>query len=80
MSAPGPPYVVANGAEGEPRSAKDEHLLRSAPHLVLDGVQLAARAVGARHAYVCARGEVSADAARRAVAERSGVACDDVRR
>jgi NADH:ubiquinone oxidoreductase subunit F (NADH-binding) len=77
-SEPGTPVVVANGAEGEPCSAKDEHLLRRAPHLVLDGVQLAARAVGARHAYVSARGRTSTDAVRRAVAERAAVAPDEV--
>lgn len=52
------PVVVANGAEGEPVSAKDKLLLRRAPHLVLDGVALAAAALGAREAFVA----LSADA------------------
>ena len=44
--------VVANGAEGEPASAKDRLLLTRTPHLVLDGIQLAARAVGADEAHL----------------------------
>ena len=40
--------VLANGAEGEPLSAKDRAAMTLRPHLVLDGALLAAEAVGAR--------------------------------
>ncbi len=45
--------VVANAAEGEPASLKDRTLTQTLPHLVLDGGQLAAEAVGAEELIVC---------------------------
>lgn len=44
--------LVVNGSETEPASAKDRLLLARLPHLVLDGAELAARAIGARRAIV----------------------------
>jgi NADH:ubiquinone oxidoreductase subunit F (NADH-binding) len=44
--------VVANGVEGELVSGKDKLLLRSAPHLVLDGAVIAAAAIGADEAVI----------------------------
>ncbi len=52
-SARGPAVVVANGMESEPASQKDQALLSRAPHLVLDGINLAARATGAQVAHLC---------------------------
>jgi NADH:ubiquinone oxidoreductase subunit F (NADH-binding) len=46
------PVVVANGTEGEPASAKDKVLMTKNPHLVLDGVRLAAALVGAGEAII----------------------------
>jgi len=62
----GPRVVVANGAEGEPASAKDELLLSRSPHLVLDGLVPAARAIDAREAIIAV--ERTRPAALRAVA------------
>lgn len=40
-------YLVVNGAEGEPGSYKDRTLMARAPHRVLEGVLIAARALSA---------------------------------
>lgn len=64
------PVVVVNAAESEPASAKDATLLASAPHLVLDGLQLAAAAVGATEAYLYAKQGPALMLAQRALAER----------
>ena len=50
--ARGRKVIVANGSESEPASRKDELLLRIAPNLVLDGLQLAAEAIGATEAHL----------------------------
>lgn len=64
-----PTVVVANGEEGEPASVKDRWLLRNRPHLVLDGVRLAARVIGADRAYVYVSDPHAAAAVHAALAE-----------
>lgn len=70
------PIVLVNAAESEPASEKDRTLLSALPHLVLDGGELAARAVGAQEIAICvcetATRELRAIAT--ALSERSGLA------
>jgi NADH:ubiquinone oxidoreductase subunit F (NADH-binding) len=61
--------VVANGEEGEPASIKDRWLLRNRPHLVLDGIRLAAAIVGADRAYVYVSDAESARSVETALSE-----------
>jgi NADH:ubiquinone oxidoreductase subunit F (NADH-binding) len=63
--------VVANGEEGEPASVKDRWLLRNRPHLVLDGLRLAARITGARRTYVYVSDVQAASAVSAALADLS---------
>ncbi len=63
--------VVANGEEGEPASIKDKWLLRNRPHLVLDGVRLAASIVAAERAFVYVSDEQAARAVEEAINVRA---------
>lgn len=65
------PVVIGNAAEGEPRSGKDHFLLTQAPHLVLDGLQLAAEAVGANKVFLYVPAGPAMTAARQALTERT---------
>lgn len=47
------PVVVVNVMEGEPASAKDRVLATSVPHLVLDGADALANALGAAAVRIC---------------------------
>ena len=78
-SGRGPRVVVANAAEGEPASIKDKTLLATNPHLTLDGLQIAARAVGADEAYMYVHDEPRlVSLVRQAVAERRTAGVDPV--
>ncbi|MDP3186123.1 MAG: NADH-quinone oxidoreductase subunit NuoF [Anaerolineales bacterium] len=52
-----PHYVVANADESEPGTFKDREIMESNPFQFLEGVAIAAYAVGAHAAYVYLRGE-----------------------
>lgn len=50
-------YVIANADEGDPGAYMDRALLESDPHGVLEGIIIAALAVGAVHAFIFVRHE-----------------------
>ncbi|HET7120732.1 MAG TPA: NAD(P)H-dependent oxidoreductase subunit E [Solirubrobacterales bacterium] len=50
-------FIVANGDEGDPGSYIDKYLMERSPGLVLEGMALAAFAVGASHGFVLCRSE-----------------------
>jgi NADH-quinone oxidoreductase subunit F len=52
-----PHYVVANADESEPGTFKDREIMQGNPLQFLEGVAIAAYAVGANSAYVYLRGE-----------------------
>jgi NADH:ubiquinone oxidoreductase subunit F (NADH-binding) len=51
-TGPAPRAVVCNAAEGEPGTLKDRTIMTRDPFRVLEGLAIAARAVGATSAYV----------------------------
>jgi NADH-quinone oxidoreductase subunit F len=56
--APGrPKYVICNGDEGDPGAFMDRAILESDPHSVIEGMLIAAYAVGARYGYIYVRAE-----------------------
>ena len=63
--------VVANGEEGEPASIKDRWLLRYRPHLVLDGLRLAAAMVSASRGYVYVSDPEAARSVQKALTEHA---------
>ena len=62
-------YIIMNGDEGDPGAFMDRMLLESYPHRVLEGLTIAAYAVGAREAYLYVRAEypLALDRLRRAI-------------
>jgi NADH-quinone oxidoreductase subunit F len=69
--SPKPKYLVVNADEGEPGTFKDRYILERDPHALLEGMIVAACAIGSHKAYVYIRGEYfrSAERFSRAVEE-----------
>jgi NADH:ubiquinone oxidoreductase subunit F (NADH-binding)/(2Fe-2S) ferredoxin/NAD-dependent dihydropyrimidine dehydrogenase PreA subunit len=50
-------YLVCNADEGDPGAFMDRAVVEGDPHAVLEGMLIAAHAIGARHGYVYVRAE-----------------------
>jgi len=57
QGTPAPRYLVVNADEGEPGTFKDRYLLERDPHALIEGMLIAARAIGAHLGFVYIRGE-----------------------
>ncbi len=57
-SFPGAKYLVCNSDEGEPGTFKDRDILRYNPHIVIEGMAIAAYAMGIKVGYNYIHGEI----------------------
>ncbi|HLV28491.1 MAG TPA: NADH-quinone oxidoreductase subunit NuoF [Burkholderiaceae bacterium] len=55
---PGQKYLVCNSDEGEPGTFKDRDILRFNPHIVIEGMAIAAYAMGITQGYNYIHGEI----------------------
>ncbi len=55
--AHGPIYLVVNADESEPGAFKDREIIVRVPHRLIEGIEIAAAAIGARACFVYIRGE-----------------------
>jgi len=69
----GDKYIVCNSDEGEPGTCKDWDILRSNPHLLIEGMAIAAYTMGVRTGYNYVHGEIYE------AYERMEEACDQAR-
>ncbi|MEW6611109.1 NADH-quinone oxidoreductase subunit NuoF [Thermithiobacillus tepidarius DSM 3134] len=52
-----PKYLLCNADEGEPGTCKDRDIMRYDPHRLIEGMAIAAYAIGANVGYIYIRGE-----------------------
>src|SRR6202035_858249 len=50
-------YLVCNADESEPGTFKDRELMQKNPHMLIEGIVIAAYAAGATHSFIYVRGE-----------------------
>jgi NADH-quinone oxidoreductase subunit F len=75
-------YIICNGDEGDPGAFMDRSLMEGNPHRVLEGMMIAARAIGADEGYIYVRAEypLAVERVQKAVddAEKLGILGEDV--
>lgn len=54
---PRPVYLICNADEGEPGTFKDRQIMEYDPHLLIEGMAIAAHAIRSRKAFIYIRGE-----------------------
>lgn len=69
----GDKYLVCNSDEGEPGTAKDWYILRYNPHALIEGMAIAAYAMGVKTGYNYVHGEIFE------AYERMEAACEEAR-
>lgn len=52
-----PIYLICNADEGEPGTFKDRQIMEYDPHLLIEGMIISARAIGAKLGFIYIRGE-----------------------
>jgi NADH-quinone oxidoreductase subunit F len=55
--SPKPKYLVVNADESEPGAFKDRQIIATAPHRLIEGCLIAARAIQSRNVFIYIRGE-----------------------
>ncbi len=77
-----PTYLAVNADESEPGTFKDRYILENDPHMLLEGIAIAALALDCHHAYIYTRGEFKrqAEIVNNAIAEayRAGILGDQM--
>jgi NADH-quinone oxidoreductase subunit F len=75
-------YLVCNADESEPGTFKDRELLQKNPHMLIEGIVIAAYAAGASRSFIYIRGEYALQAdildAALAEARQAGYVGDDI--
>jgi NADH-quinone oxidoreductase subunit F len=56
-NSPLPTYLAVNADESEPGTFKDRYILENDPHMLLEGIAIAALALDCHQAYIYTRGE-----------------------